>query len=93
MLEIAKDVRKTLVILGISDGQSRAETFLFLQSQTDDGGIEELLRLDSEGLDHQIAESVGINESHFREMIAASDVAGLGDALEIQNKIGYQFNI
>ena len=84
MLEVIKDVRKAFVGFRRRDGQSRADAFLRLQSQTDDDRVEQLFSFSSERLDHEIAESVGVNECHFGEIITASEVVGLGNALEIK---------
>ena len=86
LLEVIKDVRKALVGFRRRDGQRRADAFLRLQSQTDDDRVEQLFSFSSERLDHEIAESVGVNECHFGEMITASQVVGLGNALEIKKK-------
>jgi hypothetical protein len=95
LLEVAENVSQAFVRFGRRDGQGRADGFLPLQSQADDDGVEQLLvpiRLGGEWLGQQIAEGVGVNECQRREIIAAGQVAGLGNALEFGKKFKIDLN-
>ena len=75
LLPVAKDVSQRLVFLGRGrDGQGRADLLFGFQSPLSDDSVQQLLGLGGEGLNQQVAETTGVDDSDERVVLPASDV-------------------
>ena len=75
LLPVAEDVSQRLVFLDRRrDGQARADFFFSFQSPQSDYSVHQLVGLGGEGLNQQVAETAGVDDSDEGVGLSASDV-------------------